>query len=276
MQNSKFALFANLTSSAPLVFGSNQVGDYQDTSSSFSWINLSQWTPTAEDFLEEQSQSGGHACIIANVAGQANVLDTSNPNSGQPVGVVITDNSQLSADFNICQSLYQAQRNIVIIPKAQRRLTGAGLVFLSGTPAKTTASRTTIAITAINQGGQVDPALLKALSSGPYAGLPFRPASSPPTSLRLSRHEHKRHGWLSKIIHEAEEIVEELLGLEKHPFGGGHQLHLNLPPGGLQPLRMSVELDPTEVPGTVHAIEITQTDGNGARGGIRAGIVVTP
>jgi len=32
------------------------------------------------------------------------------------------------------------------------------------------------------------------------------------------------------VTHEAEEIVEELLGLGKHPFGGGHELHLNLPP----------------------------------------------
>jgi hypothetical protein len=38
---------------------------------------------------------------------------------------------------------------------------------------------------------------------------------------------------------------------------------------------LAIELDPMEPPGTVHAIEITQTDANGARGGIRAGIVVT-
>jgi hypothetical protein len=48
-----------------------------------------------------------------------------------------------------------------------------------------------------------------------------------------------------------------------------------LPPHGLQALRVTVELDPNEPLGTVHAIEITQTDADGARGRIRAGIVVT-
>jgi hypothetical protein len=80
---------------------------------------------------------------------------------------------------------------------------------------------------------------------------------------------------LAKIIHEAEEIIEEVLGLETHPFGGGHQLHLSLPPQGVQPLRVTVELDSAEPPGTVHSLNITQTDAGGARGGIRVGIVVT-
>jgi hypothetical protein len=37
---------------------------------------------------------------------------------------------------------------------------------------------------------------------------------------------------------------------------------------------MAVEPDPNDPPGTVHAIEVTQTDANGARGGIRVGVVV--
>jgi hypothetical protein len=272
MQNNKFASFSNTTASAPVVWGSNQVGDYQ-SGISFAAISLSPWTPTPEDFLEE---SGGHCCVIANSAGQASLEDEGNPNSGEPVGKVITDQSQLSADFDICHSLYQAQRNIVIVPAGQRGQIRTGLVFLSGAPARTTPVKTTITATAIDQSGQLDPVLLKVLSSGPYAGLSLKPASSPPKSLRLARHEHKPHGWLARVIHEAEEIVEELLGLERHPFGGGHQLHLNLPPQGLQPLRMTVELDPSESPGTVHAIEITQMDANGARGGIRVGVLVTP
>jgi hypothetical protein len=238
--------------------------------------NAIPWKPTQEDFLEEGS---GHVCMIANAAGQASLLDIENPNSGEPVGVVITDQSQLLADFDICHSLYQAQHNIVIVAKpsgGQVIRPGLGLVFLAGAPESRAAVRTTIAATAIDQGAQVDPVLLQALSSGPYSGLPLQPAASPPKSLRLARHDLHHHGWLAKLIHEAEEIIEELLGLERHPFGGGHQLHLSLPPGGLQPLRVTVELDPSEPPGTVHAIEITQTDANGARGGIRAGVVVTP
>ena len=275
MQNNQFAYFSNPMT--PALFGGDN--PYQDPAHGFSWFDLSPWTPTQEDFLEqfESPAFGGHCCVVANAAGQASVEDLENPTeSGEPVGVVITDNSQLSTDFDICHSLYQGQRNIVILPASQSGRIGTGLVFLSGAPEQTVRLRTTIAVTAIDQGGQVDPVLLKALSSAPYAGLPLKPASSPPKSLRLARHEHKSHSRLTKIVHEAEEIVEELLGLEKHPFGGGHQLHLSLPPQGLQPLRMAVELDPSEPPGTVHAVEITQTDANGARGGIRAGVVVTP
>jgi hypothetical protein len=171
--------------------------------------------------------------------------------------------------------LYQGQRNIVILPKLSgHRHISPGFAFLSGAPKQKTKSRTTVAVTAIKQGDQVDPLLLKVLESGPYAGLPLKPASLPPRSLRLARNECGWNGWLSKIIHEAEEIIEELLGLDTHPFGGGHQLHLSLPAQGLQPLRLEVEIDPTEPVGTVHSIEITQTDTNGARGGIRVGIVV--
>jgi hypothetical protein len=266
MQNNAFAFFSNTTPGAPEVFGG---GPYQG-SPGFQLISLSAWTPSVEDFLE-QAGNEGHCCVIANAAGQSSVED----GSGEAVGVNITDNSQLNNDINVCTSLYQAQRNIVIVPASAGGQIRPGFGFVSGVPNQTRPTRTSIAVTAIDQGSQVDPVLLKVLGGGPYAGLPLKPASSAPKSLRLARHDHKWNSWLCKIVHEAEEIVEELLGLGTHPFGGGHRLHLNLPPHGLQPLRLTVELDPAEAPGTVHAIEITQTDANGARGGIRAGIVVT-
>ncbi len=103
----------------------------------------------------------------------------------------------------------------------------------------------------------------------------MKPASAAPKSLRVAKHEHHHwNNWLAKIIHEAEEFIEELLGLDNHPFGGGHQLHLSLPPQGLQPLNLTLDFDPDEPQGTVHAIDITQTDANGARGGIRAAFVI--
>jgi hypothetical protein len=281
MQNSNFASFSN-TTAGPLVFFDDITGDYQNPKEGgFALINLSPWTPSEEDFLE-QSDSGGHCCIIANAAGQASLLDVSDPNSGQPVGVVITNNSQLSADIDVCHSLYQGQRNIVIVPARTGMIVRGGdqiktgLAFLSGAPEQTTHLETTVAVTAIDQGGKLDPVLLKALSGSPYAGLPLKAAASPPKSLSLAKHKLRPHSWFAEIIHEAEEIVEDVLGLEKHPFGGGHQLHLRLPPRGLQPLRMAVEPDRNEQPGTVHAIEITQTDANGARGGILVAVVITP
>jgi hypothetical protein len=268
MQNDQFARFAftgTPLSDAPMVINDT---NYQ-TPPGFLWQSLTPWTPTAEDFMD-QGAHDGHCCLIGNASG---LFDFNAPTNGIPVGFQFTANSQLNANINVCTDLYQGQRNILIVPAVGGQI-HPRFSFLSGAPRQRTPSKTTIAVTAINQGIRVEPVLLKVLKSGPYAGLPLKPASSPPRSLRLVRHECKWNGWLSKIIHEAEEIIEKLLGLETHPFGGGHQLHMSLPAQGLQPLRVEIELDPSEPPGTVHSIEITQTDANGARGGIRAGIVV--
>jgi hypothetical protein len=222
----------------------------------------------------DQSKHGGHCCIIANAMG---IFDWT-PTSGLPVGYQFNAISELNAHIDVCTGLYQGQRNVVIVPAASGG--GSGRIpprigFLSGSPKQRTSFKTAVAVTALKQGDRIDPVLLKALKSGPYAGLPLKPATLPPRSLRLTRLDCKWNGSLCKIIREAEELIEELLGLETLPFGGGHRLHLNLPAHGLHPLRVEVELDPTEAPGTVHSIEITQTDTSGARGGIRAGIVVT-
>jgi hypothetical protein len=271
MQNNRFASFTNTTVSAPQVEFTNQT---YHGAGEFTWISLSPWVPTEQDFLG-QSIHEGHCCIIANAAGLSDWNDDGGISNGTPVGVVITDNNQLQSAIDVCTNLYQGQRNIAIVPAPTGGQIRPGFAFLSGSPKKRSPSRTTIAVTAIDQGGLVDPVLLKTLSSGPYAGLPLKPASLPPKSLQLTRHEHKWNSWLAKIIHEAEEIIEEVLGLETHPFGGGHQLHLSLSPQGVQPLRVTVELDSAEPPGTVHSLNITQTDAGGARGGIRVGIVVT-
>jgi hypothetical protein len=268
MQGNQFASFnwGGPLSGAPAI--TNNM-NYQQKGG-FLWISLSPWIPQQQDFMDESSHEG-HCCIIANCSGLFDYVT-----SGIPVGFQITLNSQLNANINVCTDLYQGQRNIVIVPASgHMRRALPRFAFLSGAPGQRTSSKTAVAVTAIQQGSQVDPLLLPVLSSGPYAGLPLKPASAPPRSLRLARHDCSWNGWLSKLIHEAEEIVEELLGLDLHPFGGGHRLHLSLPPQGLQPLHLEVELDPAEPPGTVHSIQITQTDANGARGGIRAGIVVT-
>src|SRR5271166_3185680 len=66
MQNNLFANFSNTTETAPLVFYDSNVTDYQNPKEGgFVWVNLTPWTPTEEDFLE-QSALGGHCCIIAN------------------------------------------------------------------------------------------------------------------------------------------------------------------------------------------------------------------
>ncbi|HMK90179.1 MAG TPA: hypothetical protein VK446_11180 [Methylocystis sp.] len=275
MQNNP-ASYSDTTDSAFEVEGG---GVYEDPSFSFHWIPLSSWTPTEDDFLGQSSHEG-HCCVIANAAGFANYSNMPpNPTPDPiPEGAVITPDSELSSQINICTNPWQGQRNVAIVAAGAIGGIRANPIFhfLSGAPELETSSKTTIAVTAIDQKGQIDPVIFKVLSSGPHARLPLKPASSPPKSLRLVRHPHERGGWLAEIIREAEEIVEELLGLDQHKFGGGHKLNLSLPPRGLQPLRLEVELDPTDPPGAVHAIDITQTDANGARGGIRVGLVVIP
>jgi hypothetical protein len=267
MQNNAFASYSKTTQDTRDKNVVSGGGAYQDSPGAFQWISLSSWTPTDEDFME-QADKGGHCCVIANAAG---LSDFEQPESGEPVGVNITDQSQLPQNIDVCTSLYQAQRNVVIVPAQQGQIRH-GFAFLSGLPRQERASRTTVSVTALDQGGKVDPILLKVLAEGPYAGMPLKAASASPKSLRLARHDHRWNGWLCQIIHEAEEILEELFG---HTFGSGHKVHLTLPPKGLQPLRVTAELDPSEPAGTVHSLEIAQTDTNGARGGIRVGIVVT-
>ena len=157
MQNNAFASFSNTSKPGTSVFGSLQPGDYQ-SAPSYAVVSLSSWTPTQEDFLEE-SVLGGHTCIIANSSGQASLLDDSDPNSGEAVGVQITDNSQLSNVINVCNNIYQAQRNIVILPAGQIRggVIRPGFAFLSGEPDRTNSISTTVSVTAIDQGNEVDP-----------------------------------------------------------------------------------------------------------------------
>lgn len=267
MQGDQFAsyVFPSTTTplkDAPAVYNGMASGSYHKASGSkpsFRWQSLTHWTPQEQDFMD-QGDHEGHCCIIANVSG----LFDFNGTSGTPVGEQITANTELATHIKVCNKLYQGQRNIVIVAAPHHHRATPRFGFLSGAPRQKKPSRTTVAVTAIQQGDQIDPLLLKVLAGGPYAGLPLKPAISPPKSLRLAPYEYAWNGWLSKIVHEAEEIT-----------GGGDRLHLSLPPHGLQPLGLEVELDPTEPPGTVHSIEITQTDANGARGGIRAGIVVT-
>jgi hypothetical protein len=75
---------------------------------------------------------------------------------GNRVGTVITYNSQLNGTINVRSSLYQAQRNVVIVPAQQGQIRH-GFAFLSSLPRQERASRTTVSVTALDQGGKVDP-----------------------------------------------------------------------------------------------------------------------
>lgn len=276
MQNDQFAAYSytpNPNDANAVIVDGDQSSPYQvPQEGGFQWVNLSPWTPGQEDLLEE---GNGHCCIIANAAGQSTLMDYPNPNSGTPVGVAIASNNQLAGSINVCQSLYQAQRNIAIVRLNVGQLTG-GLVFLSGAPERIDPLATAVSITAIAQGKTLDPVLRSALTDGRLGDLHLRPAMKPPRAMRLTRFDGKLPGHLPSVVRPANEWAEEELGLAQHPFGGGHRLRMRLPSKGLQPLRMTVEIDPKDEPGTVHSFVITQTDEHGARGGIRVGVVVVP
>jgi hypothetical protein len=92
----------------------------------------------------------------------------------------------------------------------------------------------------------------------------------------LTRNTYECKGWLARLIREAEEILEEVIEAVEHPFPHSSRLRLRLPPNGVQPLLLQLELDDALPPGSVHVFDITQTDSTGKRGGIRVGAIVVP
>jgi hypothetical protein len=92
----------------------------------------------------------------------------------------------------------------------------------------------------------------------------------------LSKNDYQCEGWLAQLIREAEEIVEEVIEDIEHPFRRSSRLRLSLPPKGVQPLLLELELDADLPVGSVQALDITQTESTGKRGGIRVGVIVVP
>ncbi len=107
----------------------------------------------------------------------------------------------------------------------------------------------------------------------------MQPATSDPRDFGLHKYSPRCEGYLAEIICEAEECFEDLIetvegrpDCERH----GRRIKLNLPPNGLQPLLLQIEIDGGEPVGTVHVFDIVQTETSGRRGGIRVGAVVIP
>jgi hypothetical protein len=131
--------------------------------------------------------------------------------------------------------------------------------------------------------GEVDPVVRKILeSSSDYKDLLLKPSMTPFKSIRLRKNHHKCHGWLEKIICEAEEIVEDvvedverLVGCDKD--GKGTRLHVKVPSGGIVSMLLEAEHSENEEVGSVHVLDITQTDDvTGQRGVYTIGVVVVP
>jgi hypothetical protein len=261
----------SMTSSNPAFIGSDPVegvnpakfpGSYQNQSNPpgayalFSLIPT--WTPTVDDVVPPNTSV--HCCLIATSAGTN--LD------GAPLGTKIPSNSDLATMINICTSPYQGQCNITILGMPIHKRSGRLLVQEFGFLAaglNAASGDVVLDVAPVAQPNGVDPTVLWALKGGPYGELNLTPAASGLKSARLAKNTYKLTPHLSQIVRPAEKISES-----------GTSLRLSLPPQGIQPLLLTVELDANSAPGSVYAFDITQTDATGKRGGIRIGAIVAP
>lgn len=237
------------------------------------FLNLAPvWKPIADDLLPPNQN--GHVCIVANCAGIADV------NGDQaPIGFTIANDDLTKIDM--CNDPQQGQLNIAVLPR-KRGLMQFG--FLSGIADPERRAEVVLDIVPLQQGSVVDAAVLNVLRSGPFRNLSFQPVNTPLKRVALRKNPHECHGWLAKIIREAEDIVEDvvedverLLGLGGRGRGKGTRLRLRLPANGLQPLVFEAEMDASEAQGNVHVFDVIQTDqSTGQRGGYRIAVVAVP
>jgi hypothetical protein len=259
----------DLTASPQKIFGTGEVLDYQNpvqppgpVYAQFTLDNP--WKPQQADIIPPNVHA--HCCIMATCQGLA---DVNNPTGPVPVGLFVpgTDLSQI----DICSEPHEAQRNISILPITHGMIRRGTLLgdfgFLSGGVAGEERARVVVEVMPLAQPDRINPVILGVLQAGPWSGLPLRAARSGPRRLVLHKNPHLFEGWLATIISDAEEFIED---------PDGRRVTLALPPNGLQPMLLQMELDESEAPGTVHVFDIVQTDPSGRRGGIRVGAVVVP
>ena len=265
---SQSLLLPSMTTSNPAFTGSVLIegvnpalfpGSYQNTSAPFPYALfplLGPWTPTSADLMPPNTEV--HCCLIATSAG-ANLEGTS-------LGTMVPSDSDLASLIDICTSPYQGQCNISIISLPLHKFPGGLLVQEFGflvAGLNVAPAEVGVDVSPVEQANGIDPAVLRSLKGGPYAGLDLKPATSGLKGYSLAKNPYKLTEPLSKIVRPAEKMTES-----------GTSLRLSLPSGGIQPLLLRVEVDAASKLGSVYAFDIVQTDAGGKRGGIRVGAVV--
>jgi hypothetical protein len=260
---------------AQVLLPSSNPGQYEITAPSpapFAWIPVGQWKPTPGDIVAPNTTT--HACVIANCWGFADATGPVGDPGGTPVGAQIPSDL---AGINVCTDIYQGQRNMTIVPTTgpPQEPHMAHFGFVAVNPNLREPAEVILDIRPVVQ-ERLDPSILRALEGGPYRDLTFQPAARAAKTVRLRHNDHTQHSRLAELLHEAEEIIEELIEELRHPSHGTSRLRLKLPPKGIHPLLCEVELEPDLPPGSVHVCDITQTDPGGRTGGIRLVTVVVP
>jgi hypothetical protein len=234
------------------------------------------WTPLASDQVGPANPSDPnsiHCCLIATSKGQYDVTVHSGVPAGTNFGTQVTGLAQLATAIDICDNPFQGQRNISILLSLSGRKVIFGFLAASRDGRKPT--EVEVHVTPLVQ-EKLDPALLRALTGSRFRDLPLHPSPKPLKSLTLAHNDHKFEGPLRKLIHAAEDMIKMPIKEPSHPFPGTSGLKLRLPPGGVHPLHVELEVDPSAEPGAVHALDIIQTESDGRRGGIRLGVLSVP
>ncbi len=231
------------------------------------------WTPQPSDILSPNTVA--HCCIIACCSGSA----TADDGSDTPVGTTVANDAALAADINICSSIYQGQCNISIVSIPAHRRWGPPLVhefgFLSGSLLRDKPAQITVETKLRGPQDPIHQTVQRLIQLGPHRDLPLSASSLIGRALRLQKNTYALHSHLNSVVREAENIIEEIEStVSDSNFNRRSRLVLNLPPGGLQPLVLGIELNPSETAGNVHVFDIVQTDEQGRCGGITVVAVV--
>jgi hypothetical protein len=236
------------------------------------------WNPSNDDLVPPNTTNSVHCCMIVASGGLADAsAGAGGVLTGTAVGTPLLANSQLSTKIDICDSPYQGQLNLTLLPMSAHephRIQRFG--FLAASSSAERRTQAVLEVTPIAQPTTVDPFLLSVLKAGPYGDLPLQPGNGGLTGLRLSKNHHQCGGWLGGLIREAEEIFEEIVEHRSHSLRDTSRLRVTLPPEGLQHLMLEVELESSHPVGTVHAFDVIQTEESGKRGGIRVATIVVP
>jgi hypothetical protein len=220
------------------------------------------WTPSVNDLLSPNT--GIHCCVVVTSMGTAD--DNSTEQTG--FGALGLDS------IDICANQYQAQRNVVLAGLPVRGpITGRPFQLGFLVANRNQEGRRQVALDArpLDPSVGIDPAALRLL----HRDISLQPASVEAVrSVRVTANALEQAGRVREIIREAEEIIDEVL--DDVGQTQVNRAHVTLPPGGVQPMLLEIVFNDEMPVGSVSVVDVTETDADGERGGLRVIVVRTP
>jgi hypothetical protein len=223
------------------------------------------WTPSVHDLLSPNT--GIDCCVVVTGMGTAD----DNSTEQTPFGALGLDS------IDICENPYQAQRNVVLAGLPVRGpITGPfRLGFLVANPNQEGRRHVTLDARPLDLSVGIDTATLRRLHGTVHGDISLQPAPAEAVrSVRVTANAYEQAGRVRELIREAEEIIDEVL--DDVGQTRVNRAHVTLPPGGVQPMLLEIAFDDDMPVGSVSAVDVTETDGDGERGGLRVVVVRTP